>query len=78
MKPAPKRIDDVTQVIATCRASGVTDIQFHPDGSLARIAFGPKAEPKVIPEEERLQAAQKKREPKRRDAMDLALENLRQ
>lgn len=64
------------ELIDRCKAAGITEVELHPDGSPARLVFGPRLSitPKpVLTTDERLKLEQEKRNP-RRDSLDLAVE----
>jgi hypothetical protein len=65
---------NLKEIIAECQSAGVTQIETHPDGSIAKLVFGHQRTQKPEPTpQERIIADKEKREP-RRNAMELAEE----
>lgn len=66
----------LSAIIAKCKSEGVTECELHPDGSIARLVFGPAKtavtpKPVLTPEELKLE-----RERNRPDSIDLAVRTL--
>jgi len=63
----------LADVIRQCKEANCTEVELHPDGSIARMVFSStvKAEKKKKTNAELIEEDRKKRNP-RRDAMELA------
>jgi hypothetical protein len=62
----------LSDIIKACKQSGATEVELHPDGSIARMVFGQRqVEPKRKTRAEEIAEDKKRRNP-RRDAMELA------
>jgi MoaA/NifB/PqqE/SkfB family radical SAM enzyme len=65
----------LADIIRQCQEAGVSEVELHPDGSIARMKFAdrrPKREAKKLSRVEQLKKDQEERNP-RKNAMDLAV-----
>jgi hypothetical protein len=60
----------LADIIKQCKDAGCSEVELHPDGSIARMVFGPVVERKRLTRAEEIEKARKERNP-RRDAMEL-------
>lgn len=68
----------LSELIKAARANGLSEVELHPNGKLARVVFSPPVPvvtPRVKTKQEELDEDREARNP-RRDSLDVALEAL--